>query len=258
MKAQILDTIYTQKATLSSIFGAKTTNNCPYISEPQISDLPNLFIPVYLEYITLFLVIGFLCFAISSNRIGFDRIMSSAFSFDKLTRRVEMLDRSLDNAAKKSLVLILFVIISFTIKDKVFWGLYNSEPQQIISALHSIGAAFAFVVILPLITLIIDRYNKHRYFYKRLYVLERVQLAGYALILIPLNILMFTASPFYDILLVLSLILLLVYVFHNIIVVIRYFLREKLSFYQLFLYLCTLKAAFVFILIFYIRAALDI
>lgn len=204
------------------------------------------------EYFTLFIILGISSLVIHKFSDSIGRIFSLAFSFPKLIRQLKSINHSIDVASVyiSSLIFLLSPLI-LSSHHKFFQ--YNTFFDELgyNKILLYIALSIAIFLYSSLTKFLFHKMSKNIFFYRKLFFTEKICISTYVITLIPVVLLSSVSSPFQKELVITQFLLIIGLYLHYTFVNFKLFIEENVSYIQLILYFCTVKAVILGFIIYF-------
>lgn len=239
MKEEVID-------TLKSLFGENTRLYFDTYIEPTVVDVPYAALFWKVEYLAILIFLAFTAIIIHQSDGVIGRVFKMTLSFPALMRQLNYVNQSVDIVTGR-ISMLFFLILPFvslsycrTLNSNL---LLNDENYSIIFRLIVMSLiVFVYDIIIKFIFL--NLLNKKN-FYRKLFLAQKIHVATYIIILFPLLLLTFVSSPYHELLNLVQLLLLGLFLVHYLVTELKLFIEEKVSYVQLILYFCTVKAVII-------------
>lgn len=179
------------------------------------------------------------------------RIFTMSLSFPHLYRQLNSINHSVDIMAKYISLLILLIIPTILFS---FGGRFSTTLTENLNVNESVASIAVFYLLLlytKVVKSVFYRLVKNRFFYRKLFVAENILMSAYMITLIPIAIFANVGSPYQELLIIALFYFVLICYIHYVFIDFKLFIEEKVSYIQLILYFCTVKAVVIGFLIYF-------
>ncbi|MEG0499729.1 MAG: DUF4271 domain-containing protein [Rikenellaceae bacterium] len=239
------------KDHIIELFGQDAEMHFTTYMEPLVRDEGGG-VPSYLfEYGALTVVVAVVSLVLYKNSEVITRMLQMTYSFPMLVRQLDSINHSLDVAARSISSLLLLLLPMALLSHRKFFATNLFEESGMNEILMAIVIVLLLGIYLRFVKAIFYRFAKNRFFYRKLYFAERISLSSYTIISFPIILLSFVSIPYQNNLVVAQFLLIVSLYFHYLVTDLKLFIEEKVSYVQLILYFCTVKAVIIGFLIYF-------
>lgn len=239
------------KEDIIELFGKDAAVHFNSPMEPILREATTSSAAGWFEYGVLLFVIGLFSFVTYKYSENITRILQLTFSFPMLERQINSINRSLDVMARVTSSLLLILLPMVLISHKKYYEINLFENKVLGNLLMALLIVLIFGFYTSIVKSIFYRVTKNRFFYRKLFFAERICLSSYTILLFPLILLTYVSTPYQNSLVLVQFLLLIICFVHYLTTDFKLFIEEKVSYVQLILYFCTVKAVIIGFIIYF-------
>ena len=250
MKQTLIDTLLNKSDTLingatssiNEIFGHDAMLLIDEKSEPIIKAIEsnNIAYPIC-EYIFFLLVFALSSLIINKFSANIHRLFQFSSSAPFLRRQLQFTNNVILAMTQYVSVINLPIGIIYLVLIQKYYK-FDFIPDNILyQIIISLGLILSTHLILSTIKYIYYKFNNNHFFYKKVFLAEKIYLSTYSLVLLPISLIAAVPNNFQSELFHIMNILIIIFSFHYLIAILKLFIEENVSYVQLILYFCTVK-----------------
>lgn len=239
------------KDHIIDLFGQNAEMHLNKYIEPIIRRSETTTFYYLFEYGVMVVVIAAISMILYKYRDSAIRILQMTFSFSMLRRQLNSINRSLDVATRVISTLLLLLFPMVLLSHRKFFNTYLFNNQEIVISVMAVLIVLLLAAYTQIIKSIFYRLSNNRFFYRKLFLTERICLSSYTIILFPLVLLSFITTPYQNSLVMAQFLMIIIFYLHYLVTDLKLFIEEKVSYIQLILYFCTVKVVIISFIIYF-------
>lgn len=239
------------KDHIIELFGQNAEMHLDKYIEPIVRSGETTTFYYLFEYGVMVVVVAAISLIIYKYWDSTKRILQMTFSFPMLLRQLNSINRSLDMATRVISALLLLLLPMVLLSHTKFFDTNLFNNQKIVISVMAILIVFTLGAYAQIVKSIFYRLSNNRFFYRKLFLAERICLSSYTVILFPLILLSFITTPYQNSLVMAQFLMIVIFYFHYLVTDLKLFIEEKVSYVQLILYFCTVKAVIISFIIYF-------